>query len=486
MVERIELLRDSIAKLLSLNVSDREILANLKDVGLSDSEAKSLLEETKKSKSVERRASNAKESRDFSKEDSVSSALSEAKQELGEPVEGPLEAETEKESVKSFGSFGSSKPGLEASLAKGKSFGDEGKTDVLELWEKGIMATVNSKLSEMESLKADIEGVIGKKIEKGLAKEVAKIDAVFAGQRTLGAQQINEALEKKSSEVAGLIDQKILQLNKSNDLGKEWFSKLDLQRKESEKILLEMNSRLEEISKLKSRIGQDIDSEFEKYKQKVEKFLAESEEKRKETVQRINRSLELEAKIVEGLMNDAKQKIDSLALKKSSELEQGLVARVDAQKAELDKKIKELEDVKQKVDSFIAKKSSAIEKDLQARFEAEKVEMDKKINKLEELEGKIDIETIKATMEELGAFRKQFAFQIKQNVNSFNSAKKELTELIQQRESLIDKQLDILKLKIRELDLFEEEFASKAGMRIDRIVESKKAGKTEKRAREYN
>ncbi|MEK6941607.1 MAG: hypothetical protein AABW85_02015, partial [archaeon] len=288
------------------------------------------------------------------------------------------------------------------------------------------------------------------------------------------------ALEKKSGEVADLIDQKILQLNKSNDLGKEWFSKLDSQRKESEKILLEMNSRLEEISKLKSRIGQDIDFEFEKYKQKVEKFLSESEDKRKETVQRINRSLELEAKIVEGLMNDAKQKIDSLALKKSLELEQSLIARFDAQKAELDKKIKELEDVKQKVDSFIAKKSSAIEKDLSVRFDAQKAEMDMKINKLEELEGKIDIETIRTTMEELGTFRKQFAAQIKRNVDSFNSAKKELTELISQRELLIDKQLDILRLKIKELDLFEEEFASKVGMHIDKVVEAKKGGKTEK------
>ncbi len=480
MVERRELLRESIAKLLSLGVSDREILTNLRDVGLTDSEARSLLEETKKGKSVQRRVGNSSESRDFSKEDDLSSAISEAKQELGETPKELSVAEAEKEPAVSFGSFGSSKPALDASSAKGNSFGGEGKTDVLELWEKGIMATVNSKLSEMESLKADIEGVIGKKIEKGLAKEIAKIDAVFEGQRTLGAQRINEALEKKSGEVADLIDQKILQLNKSNDLGKEWFSKLDSQRKESEKILLEMNSRLEEISKLKSRIGQDIDFEFEKYKQKVEKFLSESEDKRKETVQRINRSLELEAKIVEGLMNDAKQKIDSLALKKSLELEQSLIARFDAQKAELDKKIKELEDVKQKVDSFIAKKSSAIEKDLSVRFDAQKAEMDMKINKLEELEGKIDIETIRTTMEELGTFRKQFAAQIKRNVDSFNSAKKELTELISQRELLIDKQLDILRLKIKELDLFEEEFASKVGMHIDKVVEAKKGGKTEK------
>ena len=86
-------------------------------------------------------------------------------------------------------------------------------------------------------------------------------------------------------------------------------------------------------------------------------------------------------------------------------------------------------------------------------------------------------------MEELGTFRKQFAAQIKRNVDSFNSAKKELTELISQRELLIDKQLDILRLKIKELDLFEEEFASKVGMHIDKVVEAKKGGKTEKRGK---
>ncbi|MBI2598389.1 MAG: hypothetical protein HYW50_04285 [Candidatus Diapherotrites archaeon] len=407
-MEKKELLKESIAKLLSLNVSDEEIILNLKDVGLSEEEAREILEETKSEQSTLRRSAFSGR-QDFSKEDSVSGFVSEAKEELEEKKVEPV-------------------------FSAPKEDYSKGEKDVLELWEKGIMSTINSKFVEMEKMKKEIDSVIEEKIQKKLLKETIKINSLFESQRKLGAETIKEAIDKRIREVEELIDQKIAKLNKSSELSDSWLKKLEVQRKENDRSLQELNSKIEEISKLKGRIVADANSELAELKANVEEFLDGADATRKETIQRINRSLELESKIVEGLMNEAKQKVDSLALQKSSDIEQRI----------------------------------------QLSFEAQKKDLDKKIVELEELGKRINVEEIRKTMDEVDVFKKQFEAQIKKNVETFNSAKKELTDLIQQREALIDKQLEILKLKIKEFESFEREFAEQIGMKIDELAMAKK------------
>ena len=46
-MDKKEVLLDSIKKLITLNVSEREILLNLKDIGVDDEQAKDLLSEAK-------------------------------------------------------------------------------------------------------------------------------------------------------------------------------------------------------------------------------------------------------------------------------------------------------------------------------------------------------------------------------------------------------------------------------------------------------
>lgn len=430
---------ESVKKLVAMGVSDHEILDNLIGMGSTKSEAEDIL----------RRAKNAPaEEKQKMESDVLSSAGFEEDAGPRGPVVSPLD--------------------LSGKSTEDDFSGRERK--MLELWEKGILATVDSKLSEMEKIKREIEHSLEKKAQAAFEKESKKLSSVFESQRVLAAEKANSALDQKKKEFESLVDGKIAELKKINSLSDEYLKKLDSQSKFNQALIEEIDSKVSGLEELKSRFLSEFNRTLADYSSKVEVFLKQSEDKRNELNQRINRSLNLETKIVEGLLTDAQNKIDNLAISKAAELEGVINSRIS-------EKSQSLEAV-----------FSGEQKKMNRFFLDTKKEVEEVVKKIEQKERQIDVERVKATMEELEAFRKQFVSNIKKMSESFEKAKKELSELIETREEIIEKKVKLIDAKMEELSAFEKGFAEEMGIAIETLVAKKNhsapaPGKPEKKGK---
>lgn len=423
-VEKNEALLESVKKLLSMGVSDKEILDSLVGMGSTKSEAEGLL----------RRAKNA-------------------------PAEEKQKMESDILSSQGFeensGPARTTVPSFDLGAASSEDDLSNREKKMLELWEKGIFATVDSKLSEMEKIKREIDKSLEKKAEAAFEKEVKKLSTVFESQRVLALEKANTVLDQKKKEFESLVDTKIVDLKKLNSMSEEFLKKLDSQSKFNQALIEEIDSKVSGLEELKSRFLKDFNKTLADYSSKVEGFMKQSEDKRNELNQRINRSLNLETKIVEGLMTDAQNKIDNLAISKATELEGVINSKISAKSQSLEAIFYQEQ---KKMNKFF----------LDTKKEVEEV-----VKKIEQKEKQIDVERVKATMEELEAFRKQFVSNIKRMSDSFEKAKNELSELIETREQIIEKKVKLIDAKMEELSAFEKGFAEEMGIAIETLVAKK-------------
>ena len=154
-MDKEKILKDSVRKLLGLNISDKEIIENMKNVGVTSDQAARILKETK---------------------DELSGKA--AKPSV--PKKGSSE---EKESLDIYSKVydnlddGDLKAPLISKPIKNPQYNASGgSTDISKLWEKGIMATVDSKLGEMERIQKELDEVLDKKIKEKIAIETKKFE----------------------------------------------------------------------------------------------------------------------------------------------------------------------------------------------------------------------------------------------------------------------------------------------------------------------
>ena len=262
------------------------------------------------------------------------------------------------------------------------------------------------------------------KVEKALEPLMKKFTVVFESQRTLTLEKSNHLLEEKSKEFEELVNAKISELKKLNALSIEYFKKLDSQKQFVQSMLDAVDEKISSIQIEKDSTFSQMNSDFSELKSGFESFMEESEKKRQELNDRINKSLHLETEIVEGLLNDAKNKIDSIALQSTKDLEKIINQKIE-----------------------------------------------KKARELDELRKQIDIETIKNTMEDLEVFRRQFVANVEKSIDSFEKAKKDLATYIEKREQVFEKKAALVDEKIKELDEFEKKIAQEIGIMIEKLVE---------------
>ncbi|MDD5148568.1 MAG: hypothetical protein PHH08_03845, partial [Candidatus ainarchaeum sp.] len=298
------ILLDGIKKLLALKVPDEEIIANLKDVGVGEKQARSLIEEVRRGGSFEEETETAeewekepeedrqeiaqeeekepvREEEPVSEEDAQAEALAtqygSAEQEEKMPEEhlalddeedekqpAGKEAESissdEKEAVEEKreetgpvfeeGPEGETKAGRDVgkALAKQKKRKHEkGGEDFGKLWEKGILTLVNQRLQEMKNIQADIGGEIQKRAAEVAKKEVDKVNALFEGQRALTAEAVNSKLEQKTRQLDKMLDAKVLELKEISRAIKGDVARLEKLQQAQKDGLKEIMQKLIEV-----------------------------------------------------------------------------------------------------------------------------------------------------------------------------------------------------------------------------------------------
>ncbi len=301
----------------------------------------------------------------------------------------------------------SSKNFFSSSISSNSSVGNN--SDVDELWKKGIVVAVNSRLSEMKKLKEDISSVVQEKVDSSVRKELQQFKVLLDSQKDLLLSSNKAALEEKQREITFIIDAKIAELKQYNKQLSENLAALNQAKGEQQVALQQIQQTLDDAKKLKSQLLVEMNSELIKSKGSAQNFIDQSDKHMKDLDERVNRTLELEKNIAEGMLAQAEQKIESLTLQKTDELVE---------------------------------------------------ELEVKLNKLKSIESEVNPEIIQQKIKVLDDFKKQFVITMKDNITQINSSINELNEKNTQLDDQIKEKVLIIDAKIQELSKFEKEFTT--------------------------
>ncbi|MCR4335471.1 MAG: hypothetical protein NUV57_02955 [archaeon] len=499
-MDKEKILKDSVRKLLGLNISDKEIIENLKSVGVTSEQAARILQETKnepsekfvKSDFSETKNSDSDSSDIYSRvydnldDDDLKAPL------ISKPIKNPQYAAL------------------------------SGSADISELWEKGIMATVDSKLGEMEKIQKELDEVLDKKIKDKIAIEAKKFEVVLNSQRELNNAKIDAHLDEKSNEIKKVIESRAKHMEDLNIKVQAQISKIQGEKKFNAELLNSIDEKITGLDSIKSQMISDTNTAIMETESKFNEFMEGSIKKRDDIEARVNRTLQLESKITEGLLEDAKQKIDNLKLEKQEELTtriqnelaefEEMAAKVDPQgiterlvkmkeleghlisrQKEIDLQVdarftdynKELIAFKKEVKSIEDSNLNELKKQYIANvddlFAKNLIQWDKKLKskakEIDDLKDQIDLEKFNATMESLELFKQQFLNTVNKSIQDYNKSKRELAQSIIDRDKSISEYLKRIDSKMQELNVFEKKFASEVAGLIDKIPEEKDSKK---------
>lgn len=530
-LEKKHIIKDSIRRLLELSISDREILDNLKSVGIEEGLSKELLQETKdelsgKKKPEEKPVEGKKEAavKPFEKkrvlpaeeitEDLFGSAFGE-EEELKTPV---IRKPINNPQYESSGQVTMQVPPTETS-----------SENLTELWEKGILSTVNARLTEMKKIKDELDGVLDKKIGERVKLESKKIETVLDSQRTLFYSKIDAHLEAKSDEVKKVLEAKARQLEEEHSKVMQQLTQVQAEKKFDAELLNTLNQKLAVIDTLRSQLATQTNSSLASMETKFSQFMVESARKRDDLESRIKNTLQLESNITDGMVESARQQIEALKLKKEEEL----AAQVNSRVKVLDEAMKKIDHkgISQKVSELTAleQQLSKKERDIDIRFDRKATDLEKQLGQrfdevrkeilafkkdvakvqtenleelgkeygvnvdelfaehlvawnkvifekkkeLEELKKQVDIEKYNATLDALDEFKQQFLNTVKKSIQDYNKTKRELAESIIERDKAINDYLKKIDAKIQELSDFQKSFSKDVAQLLDSIPAKK-------------
>ena len=526
-MDKEKVLKESVKKLVGLNISDTEIIQNLKSVGVNETTAKRMLTEIKS----DLKNKHPKEEPEEKKN------IPERKVEANE-IYNKVYDELEKEEP--------SKAATTQTISKTQNYMSD--KNITELWEKGILATVDTKLAEMQKIKDQLDEFIADKVNVIVDKEVKKIGTVMESQNALINNKIDTHLEQKSNEIKKVIEARAVQMEDLHAKVQKEVVKAEGEKRFNQELLNNLNEKLDGLDTIKSQMISDTNKSLIEMQSEYAEFLDKAKQQQQEMEGRLNRALQLESKITEGLLEDAKDKIQSLKLDKEHELS----ARVEEKINELDEmtkevdpeginsrlaRMKELENelVKQQkeiedhvIESFkgndvrIDERLKRIDagiadsfKEMRGECEAHKVKvarirtanvqelekeyrtsidnlfvkgitvydqkMKEKLKELEEMTQKLDLEKFNATMDSLDLFKKQFVNTISKNVADYNKSKRELAESIIERDNKINNYIERIDQKMQQLTEFEKRFAAEVSSLLDKVPEKSSKHKKSKK-----
>ncbi|HNV01419.1 MAG TPA: hypothetical protein PKK60_03255 [archaeon] len=283
----------------------------------------------------------------------------------------------------------------------------DNSSEVDVLWKKGIVVAVNSKLSEMRKLKDEIDSNISEKVDSVVKKEMIQLRILLDSQKDLLIASNKSSLEEKQKEISFIIDSKIVELKQVNKQLSANLLALETAKSEQKSSLEQIKQMLEEARRTKAQLLVEMNSELIKSKSQAQAFLDNADKHLRELDERVNRTLELQKNIADGMIQQAEQKIESLTLQKTDELVNDLEVR---------------------------------------------------LNKLKIIESEVDPELLIQKIKILDDFKKQFVETMKDNITQINVAIEEINKKNVDLDQSITQKMLVIDAKIEELTKFEKNF----------------------------
>ena len=303
------------------------------------------------------------------------------------------------------------------SAQKKPSVSLDSSPDFEELWKKGIVVAVNAKLAEMKRLKDDIDAQIREKVDEAVRKELYQYKVLIDSQKELLISSNKEALEQKQKEIVFIIDSKIAELKQYNKQLSDNLASIEASRKQQEASMQQIAQALEDAKRSKSQMVIELNSEMIKSKSQAQAFLDQSSIHLSQIDERVNKALELEKNIAEGMLSQAEQKIEQLTIQRADEL----IAQLQVE-----------------------------------------------LNRMQSISKKLSPEMLEQKIQVLDEFKKQFLTSMQQNLAQINSAIEQLNQKnISADQALSEKTLAI-DAKLEELTKFEKQFTESLEKKLNK------------------
>ena len=292
----------------------------------------------------------------------------------------------------------------------GKQLAETQQGDFEELWKKGIVVAVNAKLSEMKRIKEDIDETLAEKISESMSKERKQFKILLESQKDLINSSNREALEQKQREMDFIIDSKIAELKQYNKQITDNLALMSKAKQDQAAAMQQLSSSLDDARKLKGQLIIEMNSELIKSKSGAQAFIDQANAHLSEIDGRVNKTLELEKNITEGMMQELEQKIETITI--------------------------------QRADELIA-------------------DLEVEVNRLKAIEKKISPESLDQKIKVLDEFKRQFLTSMQENLSQINAAIQELNEKNVLAEQQLKEKTLAIDAKLEELTMFEKGFSQK-------------------------
>ncbi|MFA6064596.1 MAG: hypothetical protein WCW44_01180 [archaeon] len=297
-----------------------------------------------------------------------------------------------------------------ASTQQKYSSSAEMSPDFEELWKKGIVVAVNAKLAEMKKIKSEVDAELETKVDEAVRKELYQFKVLLDSQKDLIVSSNKEALEQKQKEIVFIIDAKIAELKQYNKQIGDNLAVIESTKKQQELALGQITGALDDAKRTKAQLIVELNSEMIKSKSQAQSFLDTASMQLKQMDERVNKTLELEKNIADGMLQQAEQKIETLAIQRADEL----IANMEVE-----------------------------------------------LNRLQTISKKISPESLDQKISVLEEFRKQFLTNMQENLSQINNA----IEQLNQKNALAERELAektlAIDAKLEELTKFEREFTNR-------------------------
>ncbi len=482
---------DNIKKLISLGMSEDDIISQLENMGVNESDAKELI-------------ANAKGKEDKSKEEKEEKPKTEEKEEL---LPKNLFKDDDIEDIKSLDENNiedtqeeKEKPKSEEEkedydLSSGlnvddfKKYTDDDSDDTKEtndydinidlnkeksnssknenIWQSGLVTTLNTKIAEIEEKQKEIEENIQKKMDV----EINKYKKIQQTTKNLLLSNVKEELANAKENIVGSVTKQLTQIKIEQAKINKSVSEIDSGKKE-------VSEKIQEFDNVKDKVTEDA----ERIQDEIKKMASTITVKINQKTKQINEILSLQSKISQGLIKNTKTAVEK-EVQKIAEFKEKVDSQINPKK--LYDKLEELEKFKTQLakrydNRFDAVKDEFLKKAHNAFKEKINEEL-KDVQKVkEEIVQKTDPEIINKKLEELEIFEKHLLSKIDEKITQslniyesgitqeFKGKIKEFDEQIKKTEDLFNR-LELAKENIKEINGFKDQFITIVDKNIEKM-----------------
>jgi len=212
------------------------------------------------------------------------------------------------------------------------------------VWDEGVLSVINQKLEEINEKERNIGQAIKKETQVIVEKELEKLKVVLDSQRVLLVNKVNSAVSDMSANANVKIEESIKEITGFEERINKKSDDLMMNYKLLKELQDLISKQVEEFPRLKEELFSKFEKDAKKYQENYDALLVKYDEKFKDIDNKLNNTMSLATKIIEGLVESGKKRLDDIAKSKSREEISGL-----------SEKLKEFEVIKSKMIKEIAK-----------------------------------------------------------------------------------------------------------------------------------